>query len=175
MDFLALAKSRQSCRGYIGGKEIEHNVLKRILKAGCLAPSACNSQPYHFTLCTGTSAQRVLECTRSMGMNSFTKDCPAVIVISEDSYNKTAALGSRVKHNDFRSIDIGIAAAYITAQAESEGVASCIIGWFDKEKLAKLCGAKGEVRLCIALGYAKDPAVRAKKRRPYEETVTEIK
>ena len=48
--FLELAAARQSDRAYESGRVIGREVLERILEAGRLAPSACNGQPWHFTV-----------------------------------------------------------------------------------------------------------------------------
>ena len=53
-------------------------------------------------------------------------------------YVRTAALGAKVKGNDYRSIDIGIVAAYITAEATAQGLGTCILGWLDSEKIKKI-------------------------------------
>ena len=58
MDFLEIAKTRQSCRKYTD-KPIPQESIEAILEAGRLAPSACNSQPYFFTVCTGEKAMEV--------------------------------------------------------------------------------------------------------------------
>lgn len=57
MDFLELAKLRQSCRAYDETREVEPEKLQAILEAGRLAPSACNSQPYRITVCQGGKSQ----------------------------------------------------------------------------------------------------------------------
>ena len=169
MDFMEIAERRQSCRNYDGSREIPEPVLERILEAGRLAPSACNAQPYHFTLCTGMAAKDVAKAVQGMGMNRFADRVPAFLVISEQDYNRTAAMGAKVKKNDYRSIDIGIAAAYLTAEATAQGLGSCILGWFDDGKLRKLCGLTQPVRLVIALGYeAPGDPLREKKRKAGE-------
>ena len=84
----------------------------------------------------------------------------------------TAALGARVKKNDYRSIDIGILAAYITAEAAAQGLGSCIIGWLDDGEIRKICGLDGMVRLVITLGYPKEgDTLRPKKRKDMEALV----
>ena len=88
----------------------------------------------------------------SMGMNKFAADAPVLLVISEKPYCKTAAMGAKVKGNDYRSIDIGIVAAYITAEAQAQGLATCILGWLDDGKIRKLCDLAYPVRLVICLG-----------------------
>ena len=108
-----------------------------------------------------------------MGMNKFTLDAPILIVVSEGSYSATAALGAKVKHNDYRSIDIGITVAYLTAEATAQGLSTCIIGWFDNDKIKKICALDTDVRLVVTLGYAsQDDKLRIKKRKELNKTVT---
>jgi len=95
-----------------------------------------------------------------------------MIVMSEMPYVTSAALGAKVKNNDYRSMDIGIAAAYLTSEATAQGLSTCILGWFDDEKVRAICGLKQPVRLIITLGYAKaDDKLRAKKRKALEDMV----
>ena len=175
MDFLEIARTRQSCRSYDETKAVEPEKLEAVLEAARLAPSACNGQPYHFTVCKGETAARVAEATMGMGMNKFAAQAPVVIVVSEEAYNKTAALGAKVKGNDYRSIDIGIAVAYLTAEATAQGLGTCILGWLDDAKIRKICGLEHLVRLVITVGYAKEgDKLRTKKRKSKEELVTEL-
>ena len=173
MSFLETANRRQSCRNYNSEKEVETEKLEAVLEAGRIAPSACNGQPYHFTVCRGESAKAVAKATMGMGMNRFAPDAPVLIVISERDYVKTAAIGAKLKHNDYRSMDIGIAAAYMTAEAETQGLATCMLGWLDDEKIRKICSLDHPVRLVIAMGYAADgDKLRSKKRKDISELVT---
>ena len=172
MNFMEIATLRQSCRSYDETRPIEQEKLDAILAAARLAPSACNGQPYHFTVCQGEKAKEAAKATMGMGMNKFAAQAPALIVISEEPYVKSAALGAKVKGNDYRSIDIGIAAAYLTAEAAAQGLGSCILGWLDNDKLRTLCGVTRPVRLVITLGYPKDDKLRDKKRKPLDELVT---
>ena len=172
MNFTEIALHRQSCRSYDETRAVEEEKLNAILAAACLAPSACNSQPYHFTVCQGLTAKEVAAATQGMGMNKFSSQAPVLIVISEADYNKTAALGAKVKGNDYRSIDIGITTAYLTAEATAQGLSTCILGWLDDEKIRKICGIDQPVRLVITLGYAKDDPIRNKKRKELTKLVT---
>ena len=172
MNFTEIALTRQSCRSYDETREVEQEKLDSVLEAARLAPSACNSQPYHFTVCRGQAAKEVAAATQGMGMNKFSSQAPVLIVISEATYNKSAALGAKVKGNDYRSIDIGITTAYLTAEATAQGLSTCILGWFDDDKVRKICGIDQSFRLVITLGYAKDEALRNKKRKDISELVT---
>lgn len=173
MDYQELIYKRQSCRNYNATREVEPKKLQAILEAARLAPSACNGQPYHITVCHGESARAVARATMGMGMNKFAADAPVMLIISEEAYVKSAAVGARVKGNDYRSIDIGIVAAYITAAATEQGLSTCILGWFDDQKIRTLCGLSHPVRLVITLGYAEeDDPLREKKRKPLDELVS---
>jgi nitroreductase len=173
MDFQELIRQRESCRSYDETRPVEEEKLQRILEAAQLAPSACNGQPYHLTVCRGESAKEAALATRGMGLNKFATQAPVVIVISEMPYVKTAALGAKLKGNDYRSIDIGIAVAYLTAEAETQGLSTCILGWLDDAKIREACGLSHPVRLVVTLGYAKEgDKKREKKRKGLDEIVT---
>lgn len=172
MDFFELIHTRQSCRAYDESREVEAEKLTKVLEAAQLAPSACNGQPYRFTVCRGEKAKAVAKATQGMGMNKFASQAPVLIVVSEESYVKSAAVGAKLKNNDYRSMDIGIAVAYLTAAATELGLSTCILGWLDDEKLRSLCNLKHPARLVITLGYAVDEKVRPKKRKELNELVT---
>ena len=174
MDFSTIAKNRQSCRSYNPDRVVEREKLDAILECTRLAPSACNGQPYHLTVCTGETAKEVARATMGMGMNKFAIQAPVMIVISEEPYVKSAAVGAKLKHNDYRSIDIGIAAAYLTAEATAQGLGTCILGWLDDQKIRDICGLSAPVRLAITLGYpSTDDTLRTKKRKDLSQLVTE--
>lgn len=175
MDFTQIAQARQSCRSYDPQRDVEPEKLQAVLEAARLAPSACNGQPYHFTVCRGEVAAEAAKATMGLGMNKFAAQAPVLIVVSEEPYCSSAAMGARVKNNDYRSIDIGIAAAYLTAEATAQGLSTCILGWLDDGKLRKICGLDQPVRLVITLGYAaQGDKLREKKRKALSELVTEL-
>ncbi len=170
MNFTEIALQRQSCRAYQPEREVETEKLNRILEAARLAPSACNGQPYHITVCKGEVAKKIAKNVQGMGMNKFASDAPVMLVISEKPYVKTAALGAKVKGNDYRSIDIGIVSAYITAEAAAQGLGTCILGWFDDKAIREICNLDSAVRLVITLGYPKEgDKLREKKRKALDE------
>ncbi len=174
MNFIEIANARQSCRKFDASKEVESEKITAVLEAARLAPSACNSQPYHFTVCKGKNARAVAKAVQSLGMNKFTDNTPVMIVISEEAYTPTAALGSKAKDIDYRSIDIGIATAYLTSEATAQGLSTCIIGWLDDKKIRQICDLDRPVRLVIAIGYAAEGDIlRTKKRKAYDKLVSE--
>ena len=173
MDFTTLTQTRQSCRAYDPTHAVEPEKLTAILESARLSPSACNGQPWHLTVCTGEKAKEVAKATMGMGMNQFAPQAPVLIVISEMPYVKSAAMGARVKNNDYRSIDIGIVTAYLTAEASAQGLSTCILGWLDDSKIRSICDLEHPVRLVITLGYAKEgDALRKKVRKDMDTLVS---
>ena len=174
MNFTEIANTRQSCRAYDNEREVEREKLDAVLASARLSPSACNGQPYHITVCRGSAAEQVARAVQGMGMNKCASDAKVLLVISEKPYVASAALGAKVKKNDYRSIDIGIAAAYITAEATAQGLGTCILGWLDSDRIKEICHLDGDVRLVITVGYAKaDEQLRPKKRKEMDELVSQ--
>ena len=173
MDFLEIAQTRQSCRSYDETRPVEQEKLDAVLEAARLAPSACNAQPYCFTVCRGDAAKAAAKACQGMGMNKFAAEAPVLLVISEGDYVASAALGAKIKKNDYRSMDIGIMTAYLTAEATAQGLSTCILGWLDDEKIRAICGLDSAVRLVITLGYAHpDDTLRQKKRKEMKDMVS---
>ena len=141
-----------------------------------MAPSACNAQPWHFIVVDDPVLKnQVADATSSkvLGFNHFTKQAAAHILIVEEKVNLTSGIGGWVKNKSFAPIDIGIAAAHICLAAEDEGLGSCILGWFDENKMRELLSIPSNKRvvLDIVLGYSTQ-ADRPKKRKPWDEVVS---
>ena len=173
--FLDYFNKRQSDRSY-DTRPIEKEKLNRILEAARLAPSASNAQPWKFIVVDEADLKnKIADCTasRTLGINHFTKQAPVHIVIVEEKANFNSNAGSLIKKKHFPFIDIGIAAEHICLQATAEGLGSCMIGWFDENKVKKLLNIprKKRVPLIITLGYP-DKETREKRRKSKEEIIS---
>lgn len=175
-DFLSLAKQRQSDRAFDPDRSVEKDKLQRILQAACIAPSACNSQPWHFIVVDDPELKnKVADATsnRLLGINHFTKQAPVHILLVEEKPNVSAGFGSWMKDKNFAHLDVGITAAHIVLAAEDEGLGSCILGWFDEKAVRKLLNIPSgkRVLLDIVIGYSTQPD-REKKRKKTEEVIS---
>ena len=175
MDFKSLVLNRQSDRSYLD-KTVEAEKLARILECARMAPSACNAQPWHIIVVDNPEIRaKVADATteRILGMNHFTKQAPLLLVLIEEEANITSTLGGWVKKRHYPLMDLGIMAEHICLAAASEGLGSCLIGWFDEAKVKKICGvpASKRVQLIIALGYS-NARTRTKIRKPIEKIVS---
>ena len=151
---------------------MQEALLESLIEAVHLAPSACNGQPWHFSVITKKDV--LLDVSQSM--QAFNQKAGALIVITEDKTKVIARAGEIVKDQCYRSIDIGIATAFITLKATELGLSSCIIGWFNEKKVKQTLGIplRKRVRLIISLGYTNAKEPRVKKRKAIEDIVTYI-
>ncbi len=174
-DFLELVESRESCRDFNPKRGVELEKLAKIMDAALLSPSACNSQPWHFTVVgCKEKADQLKTAIQKFSFNKFVQDCPAFIVINEENANLSAKLGGKLQDQHYAENDIGIAAAHIVLCARDLGLSTCILGMFDEGRVKEVCGiAKNKrVRLIVAIGYARTSALRQKKRKNREEVIT---
>ncbi len=174
INFSDLAKSRESCRSYID-KPVEHEKLKYMIETALLSPSACNSQPWHFTAVTGIKAQQTAKHLQGLGFNKFTDNCPAFIVINEEKAILSSRLNERESQH-YVQIDIGIAAAHLCYAALDVGLSTCIIGVFDEDKIKELLSIPREkhIRIVLAVGYSTGRELRQKSRKGLNEIATFI-
>lgn len=175
MNFSEIVVKRQSCRSFDSNRPAEPEAVEKCLEAARLAPSAVNAQPYRFWYVCGEKGKLIAEA-RSMGMNGFISDCETFIVITEDGYNFAAKAGSVVKKQDFRSVDIGIACAYLTSEATEQGLDTCILGMFDEKKVQTILETKDRIRLIVAMGHETEGyAQREKKRKTDDKLIVRLK
>lgn len=171
MEFNELVEQRQSCRAYDPEREIEADKLERIIEAARLAPSACNSQPWHLITVTDAALRvEVDDALTSIGMNRWASQATAFVVIVQESPNFTARLGGWIKNKHFPLIDCGIVASHISLAATNEGLGSCILGWFDEKRIKQLLAIPRSKRvlMIVSLGYSLD-AQRQHIRKPLDQ------
>lgn len=177
MNFLELVNQRQSVRKFDNLREIEKDNIERILEAGRLSPSACNSQPWTFVVVDEPDLRKkVAKATHStlINLNGFVIDSTLLIVIVLEKPKLVTQIGSSIKNKEYPLIDIGIAASQMCLQAQYDGVGSCMLGWFDEKKIKNLLQipSKKTIGLIIALGYpVENYHQRLKIRKPISEVV----
>lgn len=170
MTFKDLIQKRQSTRKY-KSTEIEKEKIDLCLEAGRLAPSACNAQAWKFIVVDDPSLKtKVAETSASLGMNKFATQAPVIIIVVLENGNASSTIGGKLKNKDYRWIDIGIAIEHICLQATEIGLGTCIIGWFNENKIKKLLHIPRSKRipLILTLGYP-DDEIRTKIRKPLNE------
>ncbi len=124
MEFLQLAKERYSVRKFLE-KPVESEKLQRILKAGYLAPTACNKQPQKIYVLNSASAlEKLKRCT----------DChfyaPAALLIC---YDRNLSWKRDCDGKDSGEIDAAIVNTHMMLEAAELGIGSTWVMWFDPQ------------------------------------------
>ena len=176
MDFTNLILNRQSVRRY-AATQVEPEKMTKCLEAARLAPSASNSQPWKFIVVDQEPLRtEVAKATFSdiKLINKYTLQAPVLIVIVLEKAKLLTRVAMLLKKKEWPLIDIGIAAVHFCLQATELGLGTCMIGWFEEDKIKKLLQIPSDksIGLVISMGYAVDGyPMRTKIRKPMLEIV----
>ncbi len=176
MDFLEHVKKRFSARKY-QNKMVEPEKIARCLEAARLAPSASNSQPWRFIVVDNTALKEKLALetySAVLTFNKFVHQAPVIVVFVIEKPKLITQIGGRIKNKEYPLIDIGIAAEHFCLQATEEGLATCMLGWFNEKAVKELLHIPKSktVGLLITIGYHNYETIPAKKRKPAEEVIS---
>ncbi len=115
------------------------------MEAGQLAPSAKNSEPWHFIAVTDKEKRKAL----SKGLYAkFLTQSPLVIV----------ACGDKKGSPDWHAIDVALALENMILTALSEGLGTCCVGSFNEKDVQEVLKIPHnfEVLVMLAVGYARE-------------------
>lgn len=173
MTFEELIHKRRSVRDFSERPMAQEDILK-CLEAARLAPSGCNSQPWHFIVIDEPELRKRVAGRIFSGiynMNKFAQKAPVLVAVVSEKEKFLASFGGQVRNTSYCLIDIGIACEHLILQAQELGIGSCWIGWFDEKALKEeLKISKGKkIDIVIALGYAADDQIVPKVRRSLQE------
>ncbi|HBY18466.1 MAG: Nitroreductase [Marinimicrobia bacterium 46_47] len=177
MEFLELVKIRYSVRRYKPDPVPEKDLLS-CLEAARLAPSASNSQPWEFIVIkTPELRKRIAESTYSnlVSFNKFALQAPLIVAVIMKKGHMLAQIGASLQGTPYPLIDIGIAAEHFCLQAAERGLGTCMLGWFDENKVRKLLEIpkSKKIALLITVGYPAD-SPKPKKRKEMNAIVSEL-
>lgn len=153
-------RERSSVREY-ADKPIEKEKLDMIGEAARLAPSASNSQPWHFYLVKNREKISQLSSRMPIGsslvINSFIADAPVVIVATAGPIDLLHKALSFIINKRWYYLDVAIALEHMVLTAWDLGIGSCWVGWFDEKKVKTLLGIPSgeEVIAMVTFGYPK--------------------
>jgi nitroreductase len=164
-----IIKNRRSIRKF-KNTPVKRGEIEACVEAARLAPSACNSQPWHFTVFDDQAVKEEFCKAVFGGIYSpcaFFKDAPVLIAISAPiGGNITTRFGQAVSGTKFYLVDQGIAGQNFVLKAAELGLGTCWVGWFNTaaaKKFLKL-PALHRVEVLLALGYPDEaPAPRPRK------------
>lgn len=141
MEVIDAIKLRRSVRAYTPDP-IPDEILKQILEAGRMAPSANNQQPWHFII-VKDAQKRIIMSEEKYA--KFLRESPVVIV----------GCGDREDSPDWYPIDVSIAMENMVLAATAEGLGTCWVGSFDEKRIRELLRIPERYKIIslLAVGY----------------------
>jgi nitroreductase len=165
MGFFDVAEQRYSVRAY-RPDGVENEKLQRVLKAGVLAPTACNLQPFRLVV---IRTREHLDALKKVCRAPFFAQAPVIIGI----YADISTAWVRKDGKCYADVDAAIVMDHIILAATELGLGTCWIGAFDAQAARDFAGlGKGwEPVAFTPLGYP--ASVRPERqRKPLEHLVT---
>ena len=177
MDFLEIMRNRKSCRSYAPDKTVSRDDLIKIVEAGRLSPSGCNSQPWKFIVVDSPEAKTKL-CEALVLSNGSTGSpwrhqvSAFIILVEQKAKVMQGVLDYYHDSQRFAPGDIGAACMNMCHEAFCLGLDTCIIGMNEQSKMEEFFGIPhgATVRMVLAIGYAANPDTPVNKvRKPFDE------
>ncbi len=153
LDILPEIKHRWSPRSF-SDKAVHADMLKRIFEAARWAPSSFNEQPWRFI--AGIKGDETYDKLHSclVEFNQIWAINAPVLVLAIGK--KTSSKGGE---NTVYQYDVGQSVAYLSLQAEAEGLKSHQMGGFSKEKAREAFAIPNDYEPLVmaAIGYQDVP------------------
>lgn len=158
-DVIALIRERWSPRAFDADRAVSMSDLWRIFEAARWAPSSQNEQPWRFVVAHRQhSPESYAALFASLGTSnqSWARTAPVLILTTV-----TLAVERSGESNRLAYYDTGQAVAFLTLQAQSQGLAIRQMEGFDCAAAAKACQVPEgfEPAVVIAVGYPGSPDV----------------
>lgn len=166
--------TRRSVRVY-DSRAVERAVLDEVLSAALLAPSWKNTQTAGYIVVASPEAkEKLLSALPAYNARTVSTAPVAIIMTTKKArcgYERDGSYTTQ-KGDRWEMFDAGIACQTLCLAAWDRGLATCIMGIYDEDKLPALFDVPEDqyVTAVVSLGYpAQSPA--CPKRKPLEEKV----
>jgi nitroreductase len=171
-------KNRRSIRKYQGIK-VPSSLIKKLLTAAQLAPSAYNAQPSKFIVITDKKIRQKLQ-DNNIFKHSFVYSAPLLIICCanpevypkekfEPVYSNSAEIGG-----DVGAVrDLSISTQNLVLMATELGLGTCYIGIVNRNKIKEILNIPKNYVLpfVITVGYP-DEKPKPSSRKPLKEIIT---
>ncbi|MDO9110688.1 MAG: nitroreductase family protein [Desulfatirhabdiaceae bacterium] len=152
-----LIRKNRSCRRFIQSRSMDMNTLNELVNLGRLSASGANLQPLKYVLsCNPEKNAEIFSC---LVWAAYLKDWPGPLE-GERPSAYIVVLGDTAIAQDF-GCDHGIASQSILLGAREKGLAGCMMGAVNREKLRDVLNLSGQhkILLVLALGVPREEIV----------------
>ena len=152
-----LIRKNRSCRRFIQSRSLDMNMLNELVNLARLSASAANLQPLKYVLCC--DPEKNAEIFPCLAWAAYLKDWPGPPE-GERPSGYIVVLGDMAISQDF-GCDHGIACQSILLGAREKGLAGCMLGAVNREKLREVLNLSGQLKilLVLALGVQREEIV----------------
>ena len=152
-----LIRKNRSCRRFIQSRSIDMNTLNELVNLARLSASGANLQPLKYVLCCNT--EKNAEIFPCLVWAAYLKDWPGPLE-GERPSGYIVVLGDTAIAKDF-GCDHGIASQSILLGAREKGLAGCMMGAVNREKLRDVLNLSDPLKilLVLALGAPREEIV----------------
>lgn len=164
MELQKALEARRSVRNFTDRVPAKEEI-DEILRAGILAPSACNLQSWYFYVVSDEAQRKLLKTV----CEDWISTAPAVIIVcSDDEKGVVSMFGERARKLTFQ--DTALAMENMLLKAVELGLGGCIIAAYKQDKVMELFNIPKEhpVVALLPIGEPKED-IPAKDRKPLTE------
>jgi nitroreductase len=149
-----LIRKNRSCRRFIQSRLLDLNTLNELVNLARLSASAANLQPLKYVICC--NPEKNAEIFTCLAWAAYLKDWPGPQE-GERPSGYIVVLGDTGIAQDF-GCDHGIACQSILLGAREKGLAGCMLGAVNREKIRDILNldAQFNILLVIALGVPRE-------------------
>jgi nitroreductase len=166
MNFLQLIRERYSVRAF-RPEPVSDVLLKQVVEAGRLAPSACNNQPWYFIIINNPDVVSKIHDAYPRDWFAKTNQIIAVCGDRDRSWKRS------YDAKDHLDIDVAIAVDHMTLFAAELGLGTCWVCHFDPAKVSKALALPSHVEpiALLPIGYPQVMDTPSKNRKDIDEIV----
>lgn len=152
-----LIRKNRSCRRFIQSRSMDKNTLNELVNLARLSASGANLQPLKYVLsCNPEKNAEIFSC---LVWAAYLKDWPGPLE-GERPSGYIVVLGDTAIAQEF-GCDHGIASQSILLGAREKGLAGCMMGAVNREKLRDVLNLSSQhkILLVLALGVPREEIV----------------
>jgi nitroreductase len=152
-DLLEVIRARRSCRRYDPARPVPRALLDRCVEAARLAPSACNCQPWRLVIADAPeTVARLRVAARKAGIpHPWWDQVPVFVALCARLDLVTHRVIPFFTGLPYYLIDMGIAGEHFVLAAETLGLGTCWIGWFNERGAKRVLGIPRSYRVVSLL------------------------
>ncbi len=142
-----LIRKNRSCRRFIQSRPLDMNTLNELVNLARLSASGANLQPLKYVLCC--NPEKNAEIFPCLAWAAYLKDWPGPLE-GERPSGYIVVLGDTAITQDF-GCDHGIASQSILLGAREKGLAGCMLGAVNREKLRGVLNLSADLKILLVL------------------------